>query len=240
MILKDISYQHLQLMLQFIYCGSVDVITEDVEDFRKALESLQIEFNQKDETGAGDDSENDDNCSATVMNDKDFQDLIDIEEPAWNNVLIKDEPIDEEHLEEPTNVERPSIKPNIKTYIRRRTVQGLPSRTSTPSSSKIIKLDGKISVDRVVPSKKLQQFMHINQEICPFCKKFFKTSKHRNEHVKYCTNNPNRVVSLCPLCNKSVCDPYYLRKHIRNVHGKVNPSGQFLNNLEIRKGIRKV
>lgn len=102
-----------------MYSGCVDVISEDVDDFRKAFESLQIEFNREDEdeTEAGDNKENDDNWSAAAMCDQDFKNLIDIKEPAWNNVLIKDEPIDEEHLKEPI-AERPSnALPTTKTNV---------------------------------------------------------------------------------------------------------------------------
>lgn len=217
-------------MMEFIYCGSVDIPDLEVEEFTKVLESLQIEFHQDVKSDvdlaldmADTDSEDDENSSTAVMSDRDFEDLIDVEQPVWNDVTIKDEPVDEEYLEEPSEeVVRPMDTqiniPDEKRVSQISRVQVFPTRTYI-QSKQLIKMPEKISVERVVPNKKLQQFMLDNPAVCPFCNKIFKTPKHRNEHVKYCVTNPHRVVSRCPLCNKSVCDPYYLRKHMRNIHG---------------------
>lgn len=219
-------------MMQFIYCGNVDIKAEEVAEFKKLLESLKIEFDQaSDESIEGGLSDNE-----SYVDDKDFEDMIDVDEPVWADVTkIKKEPEDEasavilEEQEEENDSEHSSdVAQDPSSEHKYALSQPLPIRSSfivrrvfAPSASHNIfkKNITPISLDRVVPSKRHQHFMNVNPETCPFCEKLCKTSKHRNEHVKYCFINPNRIVSVCPLCAKSVCDPYYLRKHMRNVHG---------------------
>lgn len=231
-------------MLQYVYCGTVDILSDEVESFRKLLESMLIDFDQEqDEAGDEEEMEQEINNREAYDDDDDepeiiepVQEIIDVEDPTWGDVKvkIKDEPNDEPEesnfsnaskekpMSQPqTNNVRPSTSKSIPTESFRRLIRFPPSFLKP---QKIIRLlptvDGKISVNRVVPSKHFRDFMQKHPTICPFCHKLFKTTKHRNEHVKYCFDNPDRVVSTCPLCNKSVCDPYYLRKHLRNVHGK--------------------
>lgn len=227
-VLKDISYQNLQQIMTYIYCGSVDIAQKEVETFRGILESLKIEFEQGSD---GDDSE-------PEIIEPEFEETIDVEEPSFESsaiypdVSIKEEPKDNEYedMKEEVAPEIEALDDNheAKTQDERiriqqfRKILNFPSRFAKPVQ-KIIRIqpspDGKISIERVVPNKKLLKFMNENPSLCPFCRKQFKTTKHRNEHVKYCFDNPHRIVSNCPICGKSVCDPYYLRKHLKNVHG---------------------
>lgn len=235
--------------MQYIYRGSVDVPSgSEVEEFKKILEMLKIEYEQ-DQSEADDDEESLD----LEIIEPPLQDIIDVEDETWDekgDVKVKEEPKDESEdmiaevlddydetmIDEEQQREAEAANDKDKTFrsphndLKSRYVHNsynFPGRfVRTPQ--KLIRVipcaDGKISVERVVPSKKFQQFMADNPLICPFCSKYFKTSKHRNEHVKYCFSNKNRIISLCPLCKKSVCDPYYLRKHLRNVHGKAAES----------------
>lgn len=302
-------------MLQYAYCGTVDVESEDIEGFEKVLESLKIEYDIEgpdDGEYFSDDDELSSNAEmppkvaeippkvAEITEHGEYCEM-DIEEPKWSEVKVKQEPKDEEdgnlvattstaamqltsrkphtialpkidpdQIPAPRFVkitsqsnnfkrivvtnQRPSIAanksltPEMKTNVHRPTAemkpivhrphplplirkvvstqkQSLqPSQTIKFNASPGGKIEGKIHLGRVVPSKILQKFMNENPGICPFCKKHFKTPKHRNEHVKYCFQNPNRIVSVCPLCDKNVCDPYYLRKHMKNVHGNETAS----------------
>lgn len=224
--------------MEYIYCGIVVVTKENAESFRKSLEMFRIEFEQDEDDDGEDDGEDDEDAESHNFDDisdveilePEIQDVIDVEDEEWDDAKVKVEPgVKEEKPEEfivealdPPQEKRPEIaKLPFKPSTFRRLVH-YPHKFKK-ISQKIIRVqpnpDGKISVERVVPSKKLQQFMSDNPQICPFCNKFFKTSKHRNEHVKYCFDNPDRIVSRCPLCGKSVCDPYYLRKHLRKIHG---------------------
>lgn len=228
-VLKDISYQHLQQIMTYIYCGTVNIAQNEVETFRSILESLKIEFEQ---------GSDDDDSEAEII-EPEFEETIDLEEPSFESstiypdVSIKEEPKDNEYqdIKEEAVPEMEALDDDheAKTQDERVRIQqfrkiiNFPTRFAKPVQ-KIIHVqptaDGKISVERVVPNKKLLKFMNENPSLCPFCRKQFKTTKHRNEHVKYCFDNPNRIVSNCPICGKSVCDPYYLRKHLRNVHGQ--------------------
>lgn len=77
----------------------------------------------------------------------------------------------------------------------------------------------RVKLYNVIKNEKVKKFMELNPQICPFCKKISKSNKHRNEHVKYCVSNPDRIISKCPHCSKSFCDPYYVRKHMKTIHG---------------------
>lgn len=307
-VLKDISYKHLQLVLQYAYCGNVDVASEDIEGFEKVLESLKIEYDIEGPDD-GEDFSDDDSSSNTgvtpnvgeIAEPGEYSEM-DIEEPKWSEVTVKQEPKDEDddksaivaststatkplvlapkpetasnsnpvprfikitnqsnqsanfkqivmnqranitvsklitpemkqNAPRPSLVTRPDVQrpANLQQFKRIINLQKPSTQQETRfQSSPGGKLEGKIHLGRVVPSKILQKFMNENPGICPFCKKQFKTPKHRNEHVKYCFQNPNRIVSVCPLCDKNVCDPYYLRKHMKNVHGNdtISSSGR--------------
>lgn len=281
-------------MLQYAYCGNVNVENEDIEGFEKVLESLKIEYDiegpDDEEDFSDDESASNTEMTPNVAEITEHGNYceMDIEEPKWSEVTVKQEPKDEDDEKQdfvattskaatqlapqmaqtlsqkdpdklpaqrfvkiihqpnrnmltnprPSIPENKSSTPEMKINVQRPTgeikavhrpypvpkiqkVITMPKPPSQPSQPYTIhrKLEGKIHLGRVVPSKVLQNFMNANPGICPFCKKQFKTSKHRNEHVKYCFQNPNRIVSVCPLCDKNVCDPYYLRKHMKNVHG---------------------
>lgn len=201
-------------MLQYVYCGTVDISLGEVEAFRELLDSFKIDFAMNDE----DDEDRDDDSEPELI-EPPPPEVIDVEEQAWSDSYVKVELKEDDSATDSINQAQEQLdelEAGPAPVIQRvrhvfKSVQKTPNKNAFP--------EGKISVKRVVPSKQMQQIMSQNPKLCPFCGKHFKTSKHRNEHVKYCFDNPDRIVSQCPLCNKSVCDPYYLRKHIRLVHG---------------------
>lgn len=212
--LNNVSYKNVQLMLQYIYCGTVDMSLNAVAEFREFLNLLKIEFVQNDE----DEDDNDYDSELEII-EPPPPEIIDVEEPTWSDNTVK-----VELKEEP----KPAVDDCIvESLDQAQDMETEPEATRAvifpkKPSQRIIRMKpnpvGKISVERVVPSRKMKEFMNENPQTCPFCRKLFKTTKHRNEHVKYCFDNPDRIVSKCPLCSKSVCDPYYLRKHLRTVH----------------------
>jgi hypothetical protein len=220
--------------MTYVYSGTVDIAENEVETFRAILDSLKIEYEQDEE----------DNDSDPEIIEQEFEETIDVEEPSFDStpmypeVSIKQEPKDNEYTINDFNFKE--VAPEMEALDENheaktadeviriqqfRRILNFSGRFVKPAQ-KILRVqpspDGKISVDRVVPNKKLQKFMLEHPSLCPFCRKLFKTTKHRNEHVKYCFDNPDRIVSSCPICSKSVCDPYYLRKHLRNVHGQAS------------------
>lgn len=223
-------------MVKYVYCGSVDLTTEEVPAFEKVLESLKIDFERSTQEEATEDKGNEQNDDDSYVDDKEFESMIDVDEPEWADLKIKEEPEDKNEvtLSEATRAQPvdddsdlSSAESQTQQPFEHRYAQSMPRfKIIRPPKHTIIrqpqdiftKSPIPISVDRVVPSRAIQKFMLKYPEVCPFCEKSCKTNKHRNEHVKYCFSNPNRIVSVCPLCDKSVCDPYYLRKHLRNVH----------------------
>lgn len=202
-------------MLQYLYCGSVDIDDCEVEEFRKTLGSLRIEFVQEDlqddESGENEEVEE----IETVKPEPEESEVI-VEVASCSNfvAVAKKEPKKESTASTSSGKsnlsgERSELHEKVINFRRI-----IPSRIRIRESN----IKSKVSLARVVPSKSTQEFMNRNITTCPFCRKIFKTSKHRNEHVKFCFDNPDRIVSECHLCHKSVCDPYYLRKHMRKVH----------------------
>jgi hypothetical protein len=218
-VLKDVSYKHLQQVMTYIYCGTVDIPEQEVATFRDILDSLKIQYDE--------DDEDDFDFEASGGEPEIEEPLFESSSSTFPSFFIKEEPKDdysidfkedESEMEVMEEVkERPEPQKRMQEF-RRINITEISNKPATirfqPSS------DGKVSLGRVVPNRKLQQFMVEHPSLCPFCRKLFKTTKHRNEHVKYCFDNPNRIVSNCSICGKSVCDPYYLRKHLRNVHGQ--------------------
>lgn len=79
-------------------------------------------------------------------------------------------------------------------------------------------MKNKIFVKDVVKCKEAKILMNENPKDCPFCMKTSLTSYHRNRHVKYCRMNPDRVITICPHCDKSLCSPESLRNHVKFKH----------------------
>lgn len=215
-------------MVQYVYCGTVDISLHDVASFREVLSSLKIQFDLNDDEN--EECENDSESGEVEIIEPPPPETIDVEDPSWSDdtkVKIEKNEENSEQLEEnylgesfDVGVEMETEPPKLTAAPHIRRVMTFPNKPSQKITRLTPNPEGKISVRRVVPSLRTQQFMKAEPNICPFCMKKFKTSKHRNEHVKYCFDNPNRIVSTCPLCSKSFCDPYYLRKHLRVVHGK--------------------
>lgn len=206
-VLKDVSYKHLQQVMTYIYCGTVDIPEQEVKIFRSILDSLKIQYEEDDDDGDFGEPEPEQSTFETSS--------------AFPSFTIKEEPKDDFSIDFSNDLEMEALDENSSEPPEGQNIfQEFTNKEPKPLAIRFQPaVDGKVSLGRVVPNRKTQQFMVDHPMICPFCRKYFKTTKHRNEHVKYCFDNPNRVVSNCPICGKSVCDPYYLRKHMRNVHG---------------------
>jgi hypothetical protein len=186
-VLKDVSYFHLQQMMQYIYCGAVTIPADQVDDFKKVLHSMKIEFVQEDdeipeenESSAKKTSEDNTEQPEMLMPSDDESDDVDVDDLNWNETKIKDEPkSDEDSSDSFTTMF------NISKYAPTKNPRHAAVASSSISNSNLhsIKLlthpEGKISMDRVVPSKKMQRYMTEHPLICPFCEKRFKTTKHR-------------------------------------------------------------
>lgn len=214
-------------MMEFIYCGKVDVENQDVHKFQKILKNLRIDSIKTDDTIT---SSFFDSNVVKIKEEK----VDEVVEPSYDDEQIEDidmDDDDENYLTEgdsrsgdgeyipmrtATSQRMAKIRQNfVKTLSARPRPPGL-MRMQSQGTSK-----PRTRIENVVKDDEAKAFMDLHPEICPFCKKKAKTLKHRNEHVKYCSENPDRVVSKCPYCDKSFCDPYYVRKHVKTIHSKV-------------------
>jgi len=64
---------------------------------------------------------------------------------------------------------------------------------------------------------------HPPQNVCPTCKKTFKTSQILNDHLN--THNPDRKLFPCPECTKEFTRKTNLKVHIKSIHLEEKPFG---------------
>jgi hypothetical protein len=181
-VLFDVPQKFLSMILEFIYCGKIDVGQEHFQDFTKTLKLLKLEYE--------------------VENFLEVQLKIK-EEPEEANELFYQETGDS------------GANGYSKVMKGRENIKHHKNRAASK-----FKDSPRILVKNVVKSNSARLFMITHPDVCPFCQKRASNPKHRNEHVKYCSENPDRVVSKCPYCGKNFCDPYYVRKHIRSIHAE--------------------
>lgn len=199
------------MLMEFIYCGKVNVKETELVKFNKTLKNLRIEA-----MSGGDGIKKE-------VNDDDVVEIKEeLDEDDDDSNLIT-----ELHIKEDGEI--PDYGSSDGEYLppskRKRVSTTAASGSSSNYAAVPFRLPGdpafqkrRIRVEDVIKSEEHKMWFDLRPEICPFCSKKAKTNKHRNEHVKYCTENPDRIVSQCPFCNKSFCDPYYVRKHCKNIH----------------------
>lgn len=216
--------------MQYIYCGKVDIKESEVLPFKKILSTLKIEINLEDHHRIS--SHPHTKPAATVTSNQNQQ-----QDQSVNEIQIKEEKFDDdencvqvldsEFMDCSSDYQAPEIDMSSPSLSQNYSLPNLhsfkPSRTprigrisnghEAPLSRHRTKLEA------VVRSRDHRHFMDLNPLDCPFCMKTSSTNKHRNEHVKYCTLNPDRIVSKCHYCDKNFCDPYYVRKHMKTIHG---------------------
>lgn len=230
-------------MMEFIYCGKVEIEEKDVARFQKVLKNLRIESIRLDpmrfdhlqpppkrfeipQMSMTQNQPNDTQMSYFDPDIKIKEEKVD-ETIEFGNERVVDWDRDYEFEDDDSKSENGEHSGDFKSIlntqrvamIRQNLSKNLSPRPEVPFYLQIPRQ--RVRVDSVIKRNEDRIFMDENPDLCPFCKKRAKTSKHRNEHVKYCTENPDRVVSKCPYCEKSFCDPYYVRKHIRTIHSEI-------------------
>lgn len=209
--------------MQYIYCGKVDIKDNDIVPFKKILSTLKIEMNVEDTRPYP--------KPATITSDR-------RRVKSFNEIQIKEEKIDDddencvqllqesEFMDCSTDFQQPEVEPPKPPAFRQRFSLPQLQQFQTQKSPRIARVSSGTEISRhrtklenVVKNKEHRRFMELNPLDCPFCMKTSSTNKHRNEHVKYCTMNPDRIVSKCHYCDKNFCDPYYVRKHMKTIHG---------------------
>lgn len=181
------------MILELIYIGKIEVVHYDLLLFRRILNLLKIGF------------ECDENLPKIEIKEEALEHFKPTENFSYTDGIFYEETHDSSHDSQQLTPKKKTKEISYKCLIP----QWIQPRQ-------------RILVNDVVKNKQAREMMNNFPETCPFCEKFLKTTKHRNEHVKYCYKNPDRVISECPFCNKTFCDPYYVRKHIYAIHYKPN------------------
>lgn len=174
-VLKDVSVKYLLLILEYIYSGRVDLSPEDVKEFKKVADSLQINVELKDP-----DDERDE--SLTQLMSLDF---------GADASSAKDE-------------EMISLQPTLDDIMESSVasirslgsdVNGEPPKKKMKPKKQSVGSQAKFEVPR--KKKKIAVMNTTSKDFvnCSFCDKKVKEIS-RVTHQKYCWKNKNRIVKL--------------------------------------------
>lgn len=191
-MLKDVNVKYLLLILEYIYCGEVDLAPENVTEFKRVAQSLQIvvKFNIED-------PEIDDTLPRQMSQDM----LADSSTIEHEMSLEEDEVVDYECKMERSDDSQPGL-----------TIASVTSLNSiSPTDTAGAKLKPQSRRIRVGYTYKSATIS------CVYCDKEIR-ERDKNSHQKFCWSNPKRIVSDCTLCSKQFTVPSKLRLHIERQH----------------------
>ena len=191
-VLKDVPVKYLLLVLEFVYCGQVDLSREDVKEFRKVANNLKIELKQKlPATQPLSDDTITEKMSTSVMADfsTSSQDMLYSDDGAMD-------PSYEELMEASTI---PFSIASVKSTNQDNEPPSKKSKTLDPS-------DEKVNSARKRTMGK-----------CRFCDRELQ-KRDQNYHQKHCWKNANRFPSDCGICQKSFEMPSRLTVHMKRHH----------------------
>lgn len=204
------------MLIEFIYCGKVDVKSSELEKFQKVLKNLKIESLRSEPKPQKVKFEAKPSTSNHIEPIVRIKEEVDDEDSSGVVIEVQMEEDGEVHYSDNSDGEYKPPRKRVKPLGNEIMTTTIPLTMHAPRR--------RTRIEDVVKKDEAKMWMDLRPEICPFCNKKAKTNKHRNEHVKYCSENPDRIVSKCPYCDKSFCDPYYVRKHVRTIHSEVMPN----------------
>lgn len=199
-VLKDVAVKYLVLMLEYIYCGQVDLEPADVREFNNVAKSLKI------------------NVEFKVPEEEIISTVSSTHNDHSTASLISDESQDSSFG---------SFKGNKSLAKSRATVASLnpESRAPLKRSAQVPR-----NVKSVVPSKKeirdaerVKQAKAEGWPKCNYCRKTYR-SRDCRYHERFCWENPGRVVSDCKVCNQKFDVPTRLRNHMSEKHPVATPA----------------
>lgn len=221
-VLKDVPIKYLLLILEYVYCGSVDLEPEDVEEFKRVAASLQIkvEFKMIEAEMMSQDtlkqvsSTNtlEMNCTTSdtsVERSYEFMDASGVSpltfsstELSMSSIMSKCKRLEKNTVSIKKTINMPGpkkmkIKPepdNIPVLVRQSIVQ--PKATAKRVSAKL-------------KGQTISNCVHCETRI---------REKDRTYHEKFCWMNFKRIASDCSECGLKFDVPSKLRHHIDKRH----------------------
>lgn len=229
-VLKDVSIKYLLLILEYVYCGSVDLEPEDVEEFKRVAASLQIKVELKlidaEMVSQHVSSTNTLGMSCTTSEssmERSYDELMDasgVSPRKFSSTELSTSSITSKRLENNTvsikktiNMPEPKkmkIKPelhDIPVIVQQSFVEPKQTAKRFPAT-----LKGQTTAKQVPETLKGQKISD-----CVHCKKRIRQND-RTYHEKFCWMNPKRIASNCSECNKKFDVPSKLRHHIEMCH----------------------
>lgn len=203
--------------MEFIYCGKVTIERKESERFKKCLENLRIDI-KTEKSQVNFENLTPPSKHKPVENEKLTEDCCPdeqmIEEVNLGEMAARDRLfVDAIHIKEEQSSDYKCESSSDESEKERKPKK----RSAASSNTKKIGLKV-FDIRMFVKSKEAWKFMKENPYSCPFCDKVVNRKKGRNTHVKFCKENPDRLNSDCPFCQKTLGTPYALKLHISSHH----------------------
>lgn len=225
-VLKDVSIKYLLLILEYIYCGRVDLLPEDVKEFKKVAENLQIKVEFKlpvDEIVLS--------SLPEMMSQDTLADVSSTNDHTMHTMDSYDSMTRsyEDLMESTSGITPLAISIASVKSLSKKLENSSTARAKIGPAPKKIKLKEdespqlkrKKSFKLKIPGSKVARItskvVDYVRVACVYCDREYR-EKDRNYHQKFCWNNPNRVVSDCSECDRKYEFPGKLKQHIISRH----------------------
>lgn len=210
-VLKDVKVKFLLLILEYVYCGTVDLATEDVEEFKRVASSMEIKVSFNDEHGQTSDHNEELMMSQETIDDGEMpfeEEEDDTMQPSYEDIMG----IPESSLTI-SSVESLSRGPKrLGRTLSELKEEPLMKKTKTSQEP-----DNRMMLLTRKPAKTLHIPVVPANGQCVYCDKPVR-EKDRNYHQKFCWKNLNRITSNCSICARKFEFPSKLRLHFKTSH----------------------
>lgn len=201
-VLKDVRIKYLLLILEYIYCGQIELPPDDIEEFKKLAESLEINVGASLQEKVGADVPDPEPLPHMMSQDLQANVSSTIDDSMS---FGSDETMG--HVIPPSSTRQTLSIKSVKSLC---TEEREPTAGKQPLRSVRAKSDA------------ATRLAFLNSTVkCVYCDGKIR-EKDRNYHHKFCWKNPNRVQSNCKECKKKFDVPSKLRQHISRSHPKKN------------------
>lgn len=220
--LKDVRIKYLMLILEYVYCGSIDLEPEDVKEFLIVANSLQIKIQIETDdhemisqetlmktisskTVEMDDSRSDLNLEQSC----DTSGVLPLEHSSSSMKSTTSLGMSEKKLNKNTATVKKTVKEHLPKQLKEEPVEKSPliarKRLQKPP--------------RNATKASVSKGCLVGE--CAHCSKYFR-EKDRTYHEKFCWQNRERIISDCVFCPKKFEVPSKLRNHMKDFHPEEN------------------